>query len=83
MSRVWKKFLINLAWPVGIFLYAIVITLAIAVAESVYLWAGGVVAVLFIFIPAAVMIVKMMWRDAKQEVEWENWKMLHDIKGKD
>lgn len=83
MPRVWKKFLINLLWPVGIMLYAIVITLAIVVAESVYPWLGGVVVVLFILVPAAVMIVKMMWRDAKQEVEWENWKMLHDIKGKD
>ena len=85
MNRVWKQFLKNLAWPVGIAVYVwSVIALAVYVEKNIYEDGGGaLVALLFIALPMIVYMVRDMWLDAKRKVEWENREMMRTLKGDD
>ena len=84
MSRVWKQFLKNLAWPVGIAVYVWgVIALAVYVEKNIYEDGGAVlVALLFIALPMIVYLIRDMWLDAKRKVEYENLELMRNIKGK-
>jgi len=85
MNRVWKKFFLKLAEPLGIILY---ICSAIILAEYVrtvldYGKEGyfAIMAVM-IFVPILAVALRMTWRQAKYEVECENRDMLNTLKGK-
>lgn len=84
MSRVWKQFLKNLAWPAGIAVYVwSVIALAVYVEKSMYEGGAIIVALVFIALPALVYMIRDMWLDAKRKVEWENREMMRTLKGDD
>ena len=82
MSRVWKHFLKNLAWPVGFVVYILSVTggaqyLNHNYSEFVGLLFFGVTFV----IPILGWLVRDMWRDAKDKVEEENRDMMRRIRG--
>lgn len=81
MSRVWKHFLRNLAWPVGITAYIIALSFGATYADSLY--KGGAFAVIFVFMifPTLAWLVRDMWRNAKEKVERENREMMRTLKG--
>ena len=81
MSRVWKHFLKNLAWPVGFASYIFSVVVGAEYADTLFKGGALVVAVLFICVPVAVYLIRDMWRDAKQKVEDENEKMIRTLKG--
>jgi hypothetical protein len=82
MNRVWKQFLKNLAWPVGIAVYVwSVIALAIYVEKNIVDGGAYLVALLFIALPTLVYLIRDMWLDAKRKVEWENEQMMRTLKG--
>ena len=81
MSRVWKQFLKNLAWPVGFATYLFAVVIGAEYANMLFEGAALIVVVLFICIPVAVFLIRDMWRDAKRKVDWENREMLRTIKG--
>ena len=82
MNRVWKEFLKNLAWPVGIAVYVwSVIALAVYVEKNIYEGGAIIVALLFIALPIIVYLIRDMWQDAKRKVEWENEQMMRSLKG--
>ena len=84
MSRVWKQFLKNLAWPAGTAIYVwSVIALAVYVEKNIYEDSGAaLVALFFIALPILVYMIRDMWLDAKRKVEWENEEMMRTLKGK-
>ena len=82
MPRVWKHFLKNLAWPAGFASYMFFVVVGAEYADTLFEGGGLMVAVLFVCIPIAVYLIRDMWRDAKQKVEWENEEMLRTLKGK-
>ena len=82
MSRVWKHFLKNLAWPVGFAAYIFAVIVGAEYADTLFEGGALVIAVLFICVPITVYLVRDMWRDAKEKVKWENEDLLRDIKGK-
>lgn len=85
MNRVWRKFLKKLAEPLGIALY---VSSAMILAEYVgtVLEYGkeGYAAVLgvMVFVPILAMMIRMTWRQAKDEVARENEIMLNTLKEK-
>ena len=84
MNRVWKKFFRKLAEPVGIFLYMFgTMLIAEYVAEHLGYGAEGYIAVVvvMVIIPIFAMMLRMTWRQAKDEVDRENEVLLRDIKG--
>ena len=82
MNRVWKEFLKNLAWPVGIAVYVwSVVALAVYVEINMYEGGAIIVALLFIALPMIVYLIRDMWLDAKRKVEWENREMMRTLKG--
>lgn len=81
MNRVWKHFLKNLAWPFGFVAYIIAVSIGAAYADSMFKGGGLIVITLFIALPLLVYLIRDMWRDAKQKVEWENEEMMRRIKG--
>ena len=82
MSRVWKHFLKNLAWPVGFVVYILSVTGGAQYLNHTH---GEFVALLFFgatfVIPVLGWLVRDMWRDAKDKVEEENRDMIRRIKG--
>jgi len=82
MSRVWKHFLKNLAWPVGFVVYILSVTGGAQYLNHTH---GEIVALLFFgatfVIPVLGWLVRDMWRDAKDKVEEENRDMIRRIKG--
>ena len=82
MSRVWKQFLKNLAWPVGFATYLFSVATGATYIETLYVGGGLLVVVLFVALPVAIYLIRDMWRDAKQKVEWENEQMMRSLKGK-
>ena len=84
MNRVWKKFFLKLAEPVGIFLY---VFSAMFIAEYVgdvleygtegYIVVWGVM----VMIPIFAVMMRETWRQAKDEVARENEDMLNTLKG--
>jgi hypothetical protein len=81
MNRVWKHFLKNLAWPVGFATYLFSVVTGATYIETLYVGGGLLVVVLFVALPVAIYLIRDMWRDAKQKVEWENEDLLRKIKG--
>ena len=84
MSRVWKHFLKNLAWPVGILAYVTAVSFGAAYAETLFKGAGAFIAfafaIAFVGLPVLVYLVREMWIDAKEKVERENRDMLNTLK---
>lgn len=85
MSRVWKRFLLKVGKGVGIIFYILGVMLG---GGFVSVWLGypfepGVLAgaVLFIALPMVSYVLHDIYRDAKQEIEWENRKMMNTLKG--
>ena len=81
MSRVWKHFLKNLAWPVGVVSYILFVTTGAQYLNHTH---GEFVGLLFFgvtfVIPILGWLVRDMWRDAKEKVENENRDMICKIK---
>ena len=83
MNRVWKHFLKNLAWPVGIASYIVAVSIGGVYADTLFKGGSLVVVSIFIAFPVLAYFVRDMWRDAKEKVEWENRKMMSTLKGSD
>lgn len=84
MNRVWKKFFLKLAEPLGIVLYVCsAMILAEYVGTVLEYGKEGYAAVLgiMIFIPILAIMLRMTWRQAKDEVDRENQDMLNTLKG--
>lgn len=81
MPRVWKHFLKNLAWPFGFAAYFFSVVAGASYADTLFEGGGLIVAVLFVCVPVTVYLIRDMWRDAKQKVEWENEDLMRQIKG--
>ena len=81
MTRVWKEFLKNLAWPVGFAAYLFAVTVGADYANTLVKGGALIVVVLFICIPVVVFLIRDMWRDAKRKVEWENEETMRALKG--
>jgi len=85
MSRVWKKFFLKLAEPLGIVLYVSgTMILAEYVATVLEYGRKGFVATMavMIFIPVIAVMLRITWRQAKYEVDRENRDMLNTLKEK-
>ena len=85
MNRVWRKFLKKLAEPLGIGLYVFgTMILAEYVGTVSEYGKEGYAAVLgvMIFMPILAMMIRMTWRQAKDEVARENEIMLNTLKEK-
>lgn len=82
MSRVWKHFLKNIAWPIGFTVYILFVTGGAQYLKHNYSDFAGLLffGVTFI-IPVVGWLVRDMWRDAKEKVEEENRDMMRRIKG--
>ena len=82
MSRVWRHFLKNLAWPFGIMAYVLLVSTVSQYLNHTY---GEFVGLLFFgatfVIPVVGWLVRDMWRDAKEKVEEENRDMMRRIRG--
>ena len=81
MSRVWKHFLKNLAWPVGFATYLFSVATGAAYADTLFKGGGLAVAILFVVSPILVYLVHEMWQDAKEKVKWENEETMRALKG--
>lgn len=82
MSRVWKHFLKNLAWPFSAVTYILSVTGGAQYLNHTY---GDFAGLLFFgvtfIIPILGWLVRDMWRDAKEKVEEENRDMMRRIRG--
>ena len=83
MPRVWKHFLKNLAWPVGIATYIIAVSFGAVYADTLFKGGGFAVACVFLIFPVLAYLVRDMWIDAKEKVERENREMMRTLKGKE
>lgn len=82
MNRVWKKFFRKLAEPVGIVAYILfAVGLTLWTAENISQGVSIIVFVIMIPIPMFAYLIRDMWRQAKDEVEWENKVMMRTLKG--
>jgi hypothetical protein len=86
MNRVWKHFLKNLAWPVGITVYTFG---SLTAGAFIATWLGydseagiQISALVMIVLPVLAYLVRDMWCDAKRKVERENREMMRTLKGK-
>ena len=82
MPRVWKHFLKNLAWPVGIAAYIFSVATGGVYLETRFEGGAMLTVLIFIVLPMVVYLVHDMWQDAKRKVEWENDEMMRRIRGK-
>ncbi len=87
MSRVWKRFLIKVSKGLGAIAYILGSMFAGGFIAG---WLGfdieiGIMvgAVVMVFLPMIAVLLRDVYRDAKQEVEWENRKLMNAIKGSD
>lgn len=83
MSRVWKRFFLKVAEPVSYVLYFFGTMLLAEYMESKY----GMIAFLGIWgvmvvLPVLGWMLKEMYRQAKNEIDFENEELLRNIKGK-
>lgn len=84
MPRVWKYFLKNLVWPVGIPAYVLaVFFVAEYVDKDISSGVGVVVVILFVGLPVLGYLVREMWQDAKQKVEREDQEMMRTLRSND
>lgn len=84
MSRVWKQFFKNLAWPTGIAAYAILVSVGAAYADTLFAAGAAIVLVaLFIYVPILAYLIRDMWLEAKRTVDRENEEMMRTLKGND
>jgi len=85
MNRVWKRFLNKVAKGVGTVAYVLLSMFIPAVIahrmgydlEWGIMFGAGV----FVIAPMTFYMIRDVYRDAKREVEWENQKLMRDIKG--
>lgn len=87
MSRVWKRFLIKVSKGVGAIAYVLGSMFAGGFIAG---WLGfdveaGILAgaTVMVVLPMVAFLLRDVYRDAKQEVEWENRKMMNALKGSD
>jgi hypothetical protein len=87
MSRVWKRFLIKVSKGVGVIAYVLGSMFAGGLIAG---WLGfdikaGILAGAFVMVifPMIAYMLRDLYRDAKEEIEWENRKMMNAIKGSD
>jgi hypothetical protein len=87
MSRVWKRFLIKVSKGVGVIAYVlgsmfaggfVAGWLGFDVEAGIFAGAG-----VMVFLPMIAYLLRDIYRDAKQEVEWENREMMRTLKGKE
>lgn len=85
MSRVWKRFLIKVSKGVGVIAYVLG---SMFVGGLIAGWLGfdieaGILAGagVMVVLPMVAFLLRDVYRDAKQEVEWENRKMMNALKG--
>lgn len=87
MSRVWKRFLIKVSKGVGVIAYVLGSMLAggfIAGWLGVDIQAGILAgALVLVVLPMIAYMLRDLYKDAKQEVEWENRRMMSALKGSD
>ena len=83
MSRVWKQFFKNLAWPTGIAAYAVLVSFGAAYANTLFTFGMPVVLVVFVALPVLAYLVRDMWLEAKRTVARENEEMMRTLKGKE
>lgn len=83
MSRVWKQFFKNLAWPTGIAAYAILVSVGAAYADTLFTFGMPIVLVVFVALPVLAYLVRDMWLEAKRTVARENKEMMRTLKGND
>jgi tetrahydromethanopterin S-methyltransferase subunit E len=83
MNRVWKYFLKSLAKPLAGLSYILVVVLSGVWVEQYYIGAGALSISIFIVMPLMVLLLRDMWRDAKEKVERENKEMMRTLKGSD
>jgi len=82
MNRVWKKFFRKLVEPLGIMAYIIfAIGLTLWAAENVSEGLAVIVGIIMLPVPMFAYLIRDMWRQAKDEVEWENKVMMRTLKG--
>lgn len=81
MNRVWKHFFKNLAWPVGIAVYVVALSIGAAYADILFEGGGFAVFMLFLGFPALAWLVREMWRDAREKVERENRDLIRTLGG--
>jgi hypothetical protein len=87
MSRVLKRFLIKVSKGVGVIAYVLGSMFAGGLIAG---WLGfdieaGILtgATIMVFLPMIAYMLRDLYRDAKEEIEWENRKMMNAIKGSD
>lgn len=85
MSRVWKKFFIKVGKGLAAISYVLG-SMLLGGFTSTYLGydtelgiLGG--AVIFVLLPMIAFMLRDLYRDAKQEVAWENQEILRKLKG--
>ena len=83
MSRVWKQFFKNLAWPTGIAAYAVLVSFGAAYANTLFTFGMPIVLVVFVALPVLAYLVRDMWLEAKRTVARENEEMMRTLKGKE
>lgn len=83
MNRVWKRFFFKLVEPVSFFVYFFATMTLAGHVETLY-GKEGFIAVwtIMVFVPVIAVLLRMTWRQAKNEIERENEKMLYALKGK-
>lgn len=81
MSRVWRHFLKNLAWPFGFVTYIIAVVAAANYANTLIIGAGVGVMIVFVVFPILAYLIRDLWQDAKEKVERENYEMMRSLKG--
>lgn len=83
MSRVWRQFFKNLAWPTGIAAYSILVSFGAAYASTLFAFGAAIVLVVFVALPMLVYLIRDMWLEAKRTVDRENAQMMRSLKGND
>ncbi len=85
MSRVWKKFFVKISKGVAAITYMLG---SMMLGGTVSYWLGypfeaGVFtsSMLLIILPMIALLLRYVYKDSKQEVEWENHKMMNTLKG--
>ena len=85
MNRVWKRFLFKVAKGMAVIYYVLG---SMFTGGFIAGWLGydlewGIMfgAGVFVIAPMTFYMIRDVYRDAKREVEWENQKLMRDIKG--
>ena len=85
MSRVWKRFLLKVGKGVAAISYVLG---SMVLGGFISPWLGYdpeagilVAALIMVVLPMIAFLLRDTYKDAKQEVEWENREMMRRIKG--